>query len=312
MNMARKSGLSSATVPAPSPMPGATTGDARSDFASITKKTPRDKALEEAFVANKMLVLQTQPTLSRNDRVSLLGMMPNWLTTGKTQKQPVPGGVGYGMFYNSGFKTHFETGTGIYWEIICPNTPGGNVSTWLYVTAMNRSAMGVEAFVAYGTSEPCFMVFDWARSDHWQTRVPFSSLARYFKSASAHGMPYQVLPVMNMTSQNADGSWDNQVSLWDNAANRWDLIYQYNYAATQSDQYSGWVGTWGPIVETFQNLYQGTAALGALNTKLLSRDGNNQWGSWHLLDQADSDLRTDNVGLQMLFLDPNSSWAVNS
>ena len=40
---------------------------------------------------------------------------------------PVPGGVGYGMFYTPAFRTNFARGTSLYWRIICPTPPGGNV-----------------------------------------------------------------------------------------------------------------------------------------------------------------------------------------
>jgi hypothetical protein len=52
--------------------------------------------------------------------------------------------------------------------------------------------------------------------------------------------------------------------------------------------------------------------MGALSTQLTSRDGNNQWGAWHFLGTADSYVRTDNVGFQLSFLDPNYNFAVSS
>jgi hypothetical protein len=211
------------------------------------------------------------------------------------------------------FKTNFVTGTAIYCDIICPTPPGGNVNSFLYLTATNRSAKGVEAFVSYnGQNQTFFKVFDWARSDPWQTNVPLASLGNYLRTESAHGTPYQVLPVMNVTAQTGGNNWYNQVWLWNHAANRWDLIYSYGYTASQQDQQTGWVGSWGPIVETFQVLYQGTHPMGALNTQLIGRDANNQWGAWHLLAPADSYVRTDNKGFQLQFFDANFSWAVNS
>jgi hypothetical protein len=46
--------------------------------------------------------------------------------------------------------------------------PGGNVNTWLYLTATNRSGLGVEALVSYdGQNTPHFRVYDWARTDPW-------------------------------------------------------------------------------------------------------------------------------------------------
>jgi hypothetical protein len=47
---------------------------------------------------------------------------------GKSAKKtpPVPGGVGYGMFYTSAFRSSFARGTSFFYEIVCPHQPGGN------------------------------------------------------------------------------------------------------------------------------------------------------------------------------------------
>ena len=60
---------------------------------------------------------------------------------------PRPGGVGEGIFYNPDFKTSWGLGTSFSCDYVCPTPPGGNVNTWLYITATNRSGLGVEAFV---------------------------------------------------------------------------------------------------------------------------------------------------------------------
>jgi hypothetical protein len=226
---------------------------------------------------------------------------------------PVPGGVGYGMFYTAPFRGAFAQGTSLYFEIVCPNPPGGNVTTWLYLTATNRAAKGVEAFVSYnGQSEPHFKVFDWARPDPWQTDVPFGQLGSYLRTGSAHGQPHPVLPVWNSTYQIGANQWRNEVYLPNHAQNRWDLIYRFDYSATQADQKSGWVGSWGPIVETFQASYQHTNPMGALNTMLIGRNNAGQWGAWHLLGASDSTTRDDNKGFRLVFLDPNYAFVVNS
>ncbi len=310
-------------LPVPSPMPGFATADIRADFefatadiradfAKITKQTPRDTAAEQAFFASKLHLLKTHPTLHLAERQATVAEFAVRLKRPKKYTGPPPGGVGYGMFYHPTFKTNFATGTAIYWEIICPNPPGGNVNTWLYLTATNRSAKGVEAFISYnGQNWTFFKVYDWARSNPWQTNIPFASLGSYLRTESAHGSPYRVLSLMNVTSQSVANYWYNQVWLWNHNANRWDLAYQYGYSATQQDQKTGWIGSWGPIVETFQNFYQGTRPMGALSTQLIGRAGD-QWGAWHFLSTADSYVRNDNKGFQLLFLDPNYNWAVNS
>jgi hypothetical protein len=178
---------------------------------------------------------------------------------------------------------------------------------------MNRAGRGIEAFVSYnGQTEPRFKVFDWARTDHWQTDVPFGSLGSYLGPLSAHGSSFQTIGVWNSTYQIAAGQWRNDALLWNRVASRWDLIYRYDYAGTQSEQTTGWTGSWGPIVETFQSLYQNTDRFGALNTMLIGRNSSGAWGSWALLGAADSYVRTDNVGFSPVFVDPNYAFAVDS
>ncbi|MFK4225306.1 hypothetical protein [Streptomyces sp. NPDC019890] len=93
---------------------------------------------------------------------------------------------------------------------------------------------------------------------------------------------------------------------------RFDLIYQYDYTASLSDQTGGWIGSWGPIVETFQTSYSNTNNFGALSTMLITRDSGGAWGSWQLLNSTQSYIRTDNVGFSQVFLDPNYAFAVDS
>lgn len=299
----------------PSPISGVGLADMTTEFARLTKTTPRNLGAEQAFITSKLHMVMTHPTLHPTIReagiAQLLAVVKKPVR--KTTTPPFPGGVGYGMFYNDQFKVNFTTGTAIYWEIVCPNPPGGNVNDFLYLTATNRSAKGVEAFISYqGQNQTYFKVFDWARADHWQTNVSFASLGNYLRTDSAHGHPYRVLPLMNLTFQSGSNYWYNQVWLWNHVANRWDLVYQYGYAATKQDQQTGWIGSWGPIVETFQNLYQGTFPMGALVTQLIARDSSNQWGAWHFLSPTDSYVRTDNTGFHLLFLDANYGWTVNS
>ncbi len=280
-------------VPVPSAAGKFTTEDMQSLFADITKMTPRDEPAEKAFLASKLQMVRTHPTLDLATRQTMAAHFAGGLAPQAVGQPtgPVPGGVGYGMFYNGAFKTNWSTGTAIYWEIVCPTPPGGNVNNFLYLTATNRSGKGVEAFIAYnGQNQTFFKIFDWARypAAPWQTNVPFANLASYVRTESAHGHPYQVLPLLNMTYQSAADHWYNQVWLLNYTASRWDLVYQFDYAATLAEQQGVWVGSWGPIVETFQNPYQGTNPMGALATQLVSRNSGNQWGAWHLLGPSDS------------------------
>jgi hypothetical protein len=303
--------------PPPLHRPHDTTEDHQKKFSALTAKTPIDHEFRTAFIRNKLRIAHTHPGFDiagRDRAVAQLAAALGVETEPQTYfTQPVPGGVGYGMFYNSAFKTGWGHGTSFTYDIVCPTAPGGNVNTWLYLTATNRSSMGVEAFVAYnGQTTPHFHVFDWARNPQWQTDIPFTSLGNYLTAMSAHGYPYQVLPVWNSTWLISPSTYRNQVLLYNHVRKGWDLVYQFDYTATDAHQKNGWVGSWGPIVETFQPAYNNTNQMGALGTMLISADNNGYWGAWALLSASNSYVRTDNVGFHLVFLDPNYAFTVNS
>jgi hypothetical protein len=303
--------------PTPLSHPHNTTEDRQEEFSALTAKTPIDLEFRAAFTRNKLLIAHTHPGFDIAGRDDAVAKLTAALGAGAAMAthltQPVPGGVGYGIFYNSAFKTSWGRGTSFSDDFICPTPPGGNVNTWLYLTATNRSGLGVEAFVAYnGQTTPHFRVFDWARNPQWQTDIPFTSLANYLTTISAHGHPYQVLPVWNSTWLIGASTYRNQVLLYNHARGGWDLIYQYDYTATDAQQKTGWVGSWGPIVETFQPAYTHTNPMGALGASLVSADNNGHWGAWAPLSASNSYVRTDNVGFHLVFLDPNYAFAVNS
>jgi hypothetical protein len=171
----------------------------------------------------------------------------------------------------------------------------------------------VEAFVGYhAQDDPSFNIFDWARSDHWRPAVAFQNMGNYLGTDSANGIARQILPLINRTYQDSPGNWVNEVLLWNTATNTWDSVYQYPYQATLQQQTEGYVGSWGPIVETFQDLYAGTNPLGALKTQVVSRDAEGNWGQWNLLSSETCDLRVDQNGFRPEFLNANYAWTVVS
>jgi hypothetical protein len=289
--------------------------DQREQFAALTSNTPVNQAARDAFIDSKLLIAHTHPSVDLAARDLAVASVRKSLAGPSRPTRPVPGGVGYGMFYTPAYKTAWGQGTAICFDIVCPTPPGGNVNTWLYLTATNRSTMGVEALISYnGQNDTHFLVFDWARTaaDHWQTDIPLSGLANYLRSESAHGHPYQVMTVWNMTFVASPVTWRNQVLLYNNAGNTWDLVYQYDYPATDAQQKSGFVGSWAPIVETFQSSYNQTNPMGALEIMLSSADASGNWGSWALLSASNSNVNTDNVGFNLSFLDPNYAFVVVS
>jgi len=304
------------TAPAPPPNPPHKgTEDHQKAFAEITAKTPVDEAFRAAFLRSKLLIAHTDPGLeiATRDRVVASVAERLGLEFKEMITQPTPGGVGYGIFYTAAFKVAWGHGTSWNCNLVCPSPPGGNINTFLYLTGMNRAGLGVEAFVSYnGQGTPHFRVFDWARNDHWQTDVPFTSLGNYLTSMSTHGHPHQVLPVWNSTWLIGTDKYRNQALLYNHVRGGWDLIYQYDYAATDAQQKTGWVGSWAAIVETFQSAYSHTNQMGALGVQLISADNSGRWGSWALLAPSNSYVRTDNVGFHLVFLDPNYAFIVDS
>ena len=312
--------------PPPSELPHKYTEDVRAEFAKITAKQPLDRPFRAAFIQSKLRMAHTHPTLSLEARDLAVKQLMNALEPKvkkidpkKLQKaltQPVPGGVGYGFFYTAAYKVAWGRGTEIAVEFVCPTPPGGNVNTFLYLTATNRSALGVEAFVSYnGQGNTHFRVFDWARTDHWQTDIPFTSMASYLVTISGpetHGHPYQVLYVWNNTALIGTNRYANAVHLYNHVRQSWDLVYQYEYTATDAQQKTGFVGSWGPIVETFQPTYIHTNQMGAVHTILASQDNAGHWGNWAFLAPSVSTIRIDNVGFHPVFLDPNYAFVVNS
>jgi hypothetical protein len=300
----------------PPPLAGSIT-DRQGQFRTLARAVRPERGSEQAFLASKLTMLRTHPGLRDSDRREGEEQLAQrfdakMMRAASKRTIPTPGGVGYGMFYTTDFRNAFVRGTSLYYEIVCPTAPGGNVNTWLYLTATNRAAKGVEAFVSYqGQNDTRFKVFDWARSDQWQTNVAFGSLGAYLRNTVAHGVALQVLPVWNSTFEIGANLWRNEVLLHNRAANRWDLIYRFDYASTSAEQKSGWVGSWGEIVETFQSSYSGTNRLGFLNTMLIGR-GSAGWGTWGVLTAAQSTIRNDGQGFSPQFLDPNYSFVVRS
>lgn len=319
---------SSLKLPTPVPLsagPMSTeVADKREEFAKISKGVPRDKKAEEAFVASKIRMLSTHPALDPPDRDLALTRLNEHLGRAyddgraRNETTPIPGGVGYGVYYYEPFKRAFATGTSIYFDVICPRTPGGNVNDFLYLTAMNRAAKGLEAFVSYqAQTDFHFKVFDWSRAvppqDPWVLDIPFANLGAYLTTTAAHGASYPTMGVLNSTVEISATKWRNEAWLWNLTAGRWDLMYGSEYTANHAAQLDMSNGYWGPIVETFQPAYMNTNRLGFLNTGLTARGPDGTWAPWTLLQpEPYSYIRTDNVGWRPLFLDKNYAFVVYS
>ncbi|MET9959386.1 hypothetical protein ABZ128_09925 [Streptomyces sp. NPDC006326] len=146
-------------------MPGEP-ADEREKFARITVVYPDEdaEAARRAFLLSKLHLVRTHPG-DIDDRERMVSALADRLGLDlQGEEEAAGGGVGYGFFYNEGFRRAFATGTSLGWEVICPDLPGGNVDDHLHLTAMNRAALGPDAFVSYhGQTAPRFRVYDWAR-----------------------------------------------------------------------------------------------------------------------------------------------------
>jgi hypothetical protein len=292
--------------------------DARAHFSEASATPPVDYELRRRFLGNRRRIARSHVLAGTAARRRALEDLAVLGPTGELAEveAPVPGGVGYGMFYAGQFKEDFAQGTALYWEIVCPASAGGSVADYLYITATNRSALGVEALIAYHAQEPAqFIVFDWAlvrqQKDPWALNIAFNDLQRYLHRTSAHGAEFAVLPLRNMTLEVGPTTWVNQVALLNSQTDAWDMSYQFQYMAMPLDQHGAWPGSWGPIVETFEPRYHGTNPMGALNTQL-ANSVNGGWDQWTSLSAMSAQLRADDKGLLPVFLDPNASWVVTS
>jgi len=207
--------------------------------------------------------------------------------------------------------------------VICPNIPGGNVQNHLYLTATNRTQLGLEVYVNYfGAGNLAFLsVYDWSLgvtdvNAGFVTSIMFPDLGPYFIGLGTHGQTFQTLYIHNATFQTANTNWTNQGLLFNSQAQRWDLLYASTYAATLTDQLTvGDLGSWGPIVESHEDpsfVYQGTNTMGFFQSTLSVTDGAGNPVNEILLDPSNTRQSGPRDGFQVSFLNANYDWAVFS
>jgi hypothetical protein len=309
-----------AAAPPMPPGPDAGAGavaDARGWALNVSAGTPVSEQARAAFLKKKIKTAATQTALSEEQRAQASAQIIQRIgaTLPSSQDAPAPGGVGYGVFYNDDYKQAWNAGTATSYDLICPQAPGGNVDTWLYLTTTNRAAYGVEAFVSYyGQNEPLFKIFDWAQAETnpWQIALPFSQLGAHLFPRAQSGKAPQVLSIKNATFLLGSQFWRNEVHLYNYQPHGWDLVYQYDYWADTWWQKNSWIGSWGPIVETFQPFYTGTNPLGARRTLLTEADENGHWNAWSLLQAPESYVRQDNAGFELRNIAPNFAFVALS
>lgn len=274
------------------------------EISAITAECEPDEEFEKLFEQKRMM---QKELASETACVNTLNF-----------SAPVPGGIGYGVLYNSDYQSDFSTGTTIAHDIVCPTTPGGDVNTWLYLTSTNRAAKGVEAFILYkGQDNFCFKVFDWARPEGqaWQVSIPYSEMTPYLTKKNVNGVNRQSVTVQNTTVQVSSTQWKNVVHLMNYSTGVYDQVYSYTYTATLADQRKADSAWWGPIVETFQDSYnKDTNIMGFSNTWMHSKtsvSSSDTWKDWERLTSSNSHIGGPSKGFEMVYLQPNYTFLVH-
>ena len=145
--------------------------------------------------------------------------------------------------------------------------------------------------------------------------MSYSELSDYLTTKTISGASRQCVTVQNRTVKSSSTQWKNVVWLKNYETDSYDQIYSYTYTATLSDQRDSHYGSWGPIVETFQESYdENTNVVGFYNINLMSKTTaytSSTWGEWELLTDDVSTIRNDNLGFSVVFRTPNHTFGVH-
>jgi hypothetical protein len=176
----------------------------------------------------------------------------------------VPGGVGYGYYFNDP-SLRWTNSTILDYYIIAPTTMGGDLDYYLYLTSTCRAQLGTEALVGYfGQSSAAFWIFDWSLSSNkWQAgfELPETHPEYLTRRADEFGNVRQMCHIRNGTFlkgfSEGQYSWENRIWLFNFQRKDWDLLYSHGYDTPSLDSNlfvsAAAHGYWGPIVEVFLN-----------------------------------------------------------
>ena len=225
------------------------------------------------------------------------------------RKRPIPGGVGYGVYYTRPYQHAFTDFAVLDFGILTPVRVGGNSDNYLYLTATNGTAKGVEALISYFSQELAeFKVYDWAKGEpgRWSLSVPVSDIPQNISSVTINGLQHRCCRVLNRTERHGSDLWENKVCLFNYDSGQWDLVYSYQYQSSLSDQKHVFNGSWGPIVETFSNVpFDELNALGFFNIMLYNNANRPR------LTPQNSVVHDDRDGIDVVFIDPNATFYVS-
>jgi autotransporter-associated beta strand protein len=245
------------------------------------------------------------------------GEGPVSLATAINTNAATPGGIGYGLWYDGGL-LEWSNSTVIDFYPITPSNLGQVPST-LYLTATCRAQKGTESLIAYWSSRsPSFAVYDWSQpNDPWQVQIEVAT--NYLSQRpDEFGINRQMTHIRNGTYYlgitNGQYGFENRVMLFDFSRNGWDLMYATNYlVGSLTNNYydaSTSLGTWGPIVETFDS-YTNVGPVG-FDLCRLFQDGQVNWlvpSETSVQQNGTEENLSWSTNWQLLAVAPNTSFA---
>ena len=282
--------------------------DATQERKEYTEKYPPSGEAQKAFYQHRIKQVEAS-TLRTERKESILQDMRRSVEevdSASAELPPIPGGVGYGVYFNED-SLKFVNSSVLSYRIVTVPELGAELNEWLYLTSTNRSPKGTEAFVSYHQQEnPTFTVFDWSKegSARWSLRMPFSELGPYLKKHIADGQEFDTIYVMNSTRRLDGTRWTNDVLLQNEQTGELDLVYSHEYNLAENEEEDGL--DWGPIVETFPPFPNETTPIGFFTARLQQDDGEPR-----LLGADDTHLRTEDPGFSVTHFMPNHSFIVH-
>lgn len=196
------------------------------------------------------------PTAPKHD------FRPSSMQPALSPEMNVPGGVGYGYYFNDS-SLRWTNSTVLDYYIISPRTMGGDLSYYLYLTSTCRAQLGTEALISYYAQNPAgFWVFDWSMTNNqWQVGInlPDSHPEYLVNRFDESGYRRSMCRVRNGTFLTGFSgnqyTWENRVWLFNFQRGDWDLLYLNAYTTASLNQNlfvsNATLGYWGPIVEVF-------------------------------------------------------------
>jgi hypothetical protein len=286
--------------------------DSQEVFKRISDAHPFTALEKQAVIKRKAATLARAKYLDESQKAQTLFRIRDGSRSDSVVSPLLFGDVAEGIVYRPG-QLMFTTTTSIQKTIAFPDKVGGDSNDYLYLTSTNRSAKGVEAHIAYHAQEPPqFWVYDWSRpaDSRLALRIPYSDMNQFlFSLTIPSGEKRNGVIVLNSTELQQGTTWKNSVNLAGivgGAPTHVVTVYTSTYTLTSNDeQHDSYFGSWGPQVETFQHFAQDLNTMGYFDL-LLRQDG-----SEHALNDSNTFLRNDAVGLELVYQTPDRDFLVH-